>query len=310
MKLIYNFILISVLMLCPASLRADTSSTAPDTVQSHSPETSMATQILSDTNSDTNEVAQEQPEFIPLDEKTITVLLQCNETEAKEAQEEVPAENETVTEAEEEGPQIHDPLAPVNKVMFHFNDKLYFLVLKPITQGYSHIIPEDLRIVFGNVYDNLWAPSRMLNNLLQLRLKAAGNELIRFLLNSFAGIAGVRDIAGKVGMKKQEADFGQTLGHYGIGHSFYLVLPVFGPSSLRDGIGLAGDRFMYPLSYIGVSHLTFGQSTAIYVHEAVNDTSFKIGDYETFKESAIDPYVSMRDAFVQHRKNVVEESKQ
>ena len=84
MKLIYNFILISVLMLCPASLRADMSSTAPDTVQSHGPETSMATQILSDTNSDTNEVAQKQPGFTPPDEKTIIILPQRNEAEAKD----------------------------------------------------------------------------------------------------------------------------------------------------------------------------------------------------------------------------------
>lgn len=311
MKLIYNFILISVLMLCPASLRADTSSTASDTVQSHGPETSMATQILSDANSDTNEVAQKQPEFTPPDEKTTIVLPQRNEAEAKEAQEAAPAENETVTEAEEEGSRIHDPLAPVNKVMYHFNDRLYFWVLKPVTQVYSHIIPEDFRIIFSNVYDNLWAPSRMLNNLLQLRFKAAGNELIRFLFNSVAGMAGVGDVArDALGIKKQEADFGQTLGHYGIGHCFYLVLPVFGPSSLRDGIGLAGDWFMYPLTYISSSDLTFGESAGIYAHEKVNDTSFKIGDYESFKESAIDPYVSMRDAFVQHRKKKVEESKQ
>jgi phospholipid-binding lipoprotein MlaA len=311
MKFIYNFILISVLMFCPASLRADASSTAPDMVQSHVPETSMATQILSDANSDTNEVAQKQPEITPSDEKTIIVLPQRNEAEPKEAQEAAPAENETVTEAGEEGPRIHDPLAPVNKVMYHFNDKLYFWVLKPVTQGYSYIIPEAFRIVFSNVYDNLWAPSRMLNNLLQLRFKAAGNELIRFLFNSVAGIAGVGDIArDALGIKKQEADFGQTLGHYGIGHGIYLVLPVFGPSSLRDGIGLVGDRFMYPLTYVSSYDLTFGGSTGIYAHEKVNDTSFKIGDYESFKESAIDPYVSMRDAFAQYRKKKVEESKQ
>src|SRR4030042_2662833 len=126
MKLIYNFILISVLMLCPAFLRADMSSTAPDTVQSHGPETSMAAQILSDANSDTDEVAQKQPEFTPPEEKTIIVFPQGNEAEAKVAQEAAPAENETVTETEEEGPRIHDPLAPVNKVMYHFNDRLYF----------------------------------------------------------------------------------------------------------------------------------------------------------------------------------------
>ena len=209
-----------------------------------------------------------------------------------------------------ESPQISDPLAPVNKAMFTVNDKFYFWVLKPVAQGYSHV-PEDFRIVFSNIYDNLWAPSRVLNNLLQLRLKGAGNELVRFVLNSVVGIAGCGDAARDAfGINKQEADFGQTLGHYGIGHGFYLVLPVFGPSSLRDGVGIVGDRFMYPLTYVGSNHLTFGQSVGISAHEKVNDTSFRIGDYESFKESAIDPYIAMRDAFVQHRKKKVDESKQ
>jgi phospholipid-binding lipoprotein MlaA len=308
MKLIFNFLLISVLMLCPASLRAAMSSTPPD-IQSNGPGTVIAAQILSEA-SDTNEVAQKQPELTPPDEKTMIILPQHNEAGAKEAQEAAPSKDETSAETQEEDTRIGDPIAPVNKVMYHFNDKLYFWVLKPVTQVYSHTIPEDFRIVFGNVYDNLWAPSRMLNNLLQLRFKAAGNELIRFLFNSVAGIAGVADVSRDVlGIRKQEADFGQTLGHYGIGHGFYIVLPVFGPSSLRDGIGLAGDQFMYPLTYVGSSDLSFGESTGIYAHEKVNDTSFRIGDYESFKESAIDPYISMRDAFVQHRKKKVEESK-
>lgn len=307
MKVIRNLVLSFLLMLCPASLWADTSSTPLDTTQS-----SMAPQILSDANSDAKKVAQKQLEGAPPKETTVIVLTQSNEAETRGIQEAAPAESKNGTEeVEEEIPQIPDPLAPLNKVMYHVNDKLYFWGLKPVTQVYSHIIPEDFRIVIGNFYDNLWAPSRMLNNLFQLRLKAAGNELIRFFFNSFAGIGGLGDVAkDALGIKKQEADFGQTLGHYGMGHGFYLVLPVFGPSSLRDGIGLAGDTFMQPLTYISSRHLTFWQKVGFYAHEKVNDTSFKLGDYESFKESAIDPYVSMRDAFVQHRIKVVEESKQ
>jgi len=298
--------LIFVLTLCLASLWADTSSTPPDTAQS-----SMAPQILSDTNSDAKEDAQKQPEAAPSEGKTAIVLTQSNEAEASEAQEAAPAASKNVAEAvEEETPGIPDPLAPLNRAMYHFNDKLYFWALKPVTKLYSHIIPKDFRIAIGNFYDNLWAPSRMLNNLFQLRFKAAGNESIRFLFNSVAGIGGLRDVAkGGLGIKKQEADFGQTLGHYGMGHGFYLVLPVFGPSSLRDGIGLAGDRFMHPLTYVSSRYLTFRQKAGISVHEKVNDTSFKLGDYESFKESAIDPYVSMRDAFVQYRLKVVKDSK-
>lgn len=285
----HSLLLSAVFMFFTVILLVDTSSAAPDTVQSDG----RKTQALS----------------MP-DEEAVTVLAQQNEAEAKEPQEAAPVESENFyEEAEEEIQQIPDPLAPVNKVMFHVNDKLYFWALKPVTQIYSNVIPVDFRIVFGNAYDNLWAPARIVNNLLQLRFKSAGNELIRFLSNSVVGIGGLGDVArDSFGIKKEEADLGQTLGHYGIGHGFYLVLPVFGPSSLRDGIGLVGDRFMYPLTFVSSSDLSSGETSAIFVHEEVNDTSFKIGDYESFKEAAIDPYVSMRDAFVQHRKMKVEES--
>ena len=233
------------------------------------------------------------------------------------AGEEIPARElathagkEAPEEGEEEVPLIADPIAPFNKAMYHVNDKLYFWLLKPVTQVYSHTVPEPFRVVFNNAFDNLWAPSRIVNNLLQLRFKAAGNEFIRFIFNTIAGIGGLGDVAAPaLGIKKQEADFGQTLGHYGIGHGFYLVLPVFGPSSVRDGVGLAADRFMYPLSYISTSDLTFGEAAGIYAGEKVNDASFHIGEYESFKESAIDPYIAMRDAFVQYRQKKVEDSK-
>ncbi len=323
---IHSLLLSAVLVIYPVILLADTSSAVPDTVQSDGRKTLYVPQVVSEINEITQKPSVvTPPDTVPMpfqqtshlpdiqdeqDEEAVTVLTQQNEAEAKEAQEAEPVESRNLNEeADEEVQQIPDPLAPVNTVMFHVNDKLYFWALKPVTQVYSHIIPEDFRIIFGNAYDNLWAPARIVNNLLQLRFKPAGNELIRFLLNSVVGIGGLGDVArDSLGIKKQEADFGQTLGHYGIGHGFYLVLPVFGPSSLRDGVGLVGDRFMYPLTYVSSSDLTLGETSAIFVHEKVNDTSFKIGDYESFKESAIDPYVSMRDAFTQYRKKKVEES--
>jgi len=231
--------------------------------------------------------------------------------------EEVPARElatfagkEAPEEGEEEVPLIADPIAPFNKAMYHVNDKLYFWLLKPVTQVYSHTVPEPFRVVFSNAFDNLMSPGRVVNNLLQLRFKAAGNEFIRFIFNTVAGIGGLGDVAAPaLGIKKQEADFGQTLGHYGIGHGFYLVLPLFGPSSVRDGVGIAADRFMYPLSYISSNELSFGAAAGIFAGEKVNDTSFHIGEYESFKDSAIDPYIAMRDAFVQYRQKKVEDSK-
>jgi len=300
MKPIRDLALISVVMLYPAFLWAATPSPTPDTVPS-----SVAGQAVSDGNQDD----QRPVEGMLSGEPSGIIVAQGSEAEAREAQETEP--NEHNNGAEEESPRIADPIAPVNKVMYHFNDKLYFWAIKPVTQVYAHIIPEDFRIAVGNFYDNLWAPSRVLNNLFQLRFKAAGNELIRFVFNSFAGLGGLGDVSrDALGIKKQEADFGQTLGHYGMGHGFYLVLPVFGPSSVREGIGLAGDTFMHPLTYVNKHHLTFWQKVGFFAHEKVNATSFKIGDYESFKESAIDPYVAMRDAFVQHRKKVVDDSKQ
>lgn len=323
MKLTPVLILMLVLMLDPTILRADTSITAQDVAvgrplmfipQQALPDMNSALQNRTETAIPETLVAETtvSPSVHASEAGTMISLAEKDSSEEKETEakgqvtvENVPENNE----AEEQ--QIADPLAPVNKVMFHFNDKLYFWGIKPVTQVYSHIVPEEFRFVISNFYDNLWAPCRMLNNLFQLRFKAAGNELIRFLFNSFAGIGGMGDMADKaLGIKKQDADFGQTLGHYGLGHGIYLVLPLFGPSSIRDGIGLVGDQLMHPLTYAKGSDLRFEEKVAISAHERVNKTSFTIGDYESFKEAAIDPYVSMRDAFVQNRLKKVEESKQ
>jgi phospholipid-binding lipoprotein MlaA len=208
-------------------------------------------------------------------------------------------------EKEEEAQKISDPLRPFNKAMYQFNDKLYFWLLKPVTRVYSYVAPEPCRMLFSNFFDNLKAPARFVNNLFQLRMKDAGNEFVRFVFNSTAGLGGLADASRELlHIQKTSADFGQTLGRYGIGHGFYLVLPVLGASSLRDGIGLAVDGAMYPITYLSFT-IPFEASAGIYAFETVNYTSFHIGDYEAFKEAAIDPYVSMRDAYFQNRKKTV-----
>jgi len=247
-----------------------------------------------------------------LQSATIILLSQYSKDVEKKPQAATPAENEYVPDAyEKESPRISDPLAPMNGLMFQINDKLYFWVLKPVTQGYSLVVPELVRICFSNAYDNLKSPARILNNLLQLRVKRSGNELVRFLFNSVAGVGGFADVSKSLlGIERQEADFGQTLGRYGIGHGLYLVLPILGPSSIRDGIGFAGDVLMYPMTYVSYFYFDFWEPALLYSHEKINDTSFRIGDYESFKQAALDPYVSMRDAFVQYRQKKVEEAKQ
>jgi phospholipid-binding lipoprotein MlaA len=215
------------------------------------------------------------------------------------------AEPEISEEEKEEATiQIADPIRPWNNAMYHFNDKLYFWVLKPVSKGYSAVIPEDMRIAVSNFFDNITTPVRFVSSILQLKIGNAGNELLRFVYNSTAGVCGLADAAkADFGVPRQEEDLGQALGSYGIGHGFYIVWPFFGPSSLRDTVGLVGDTFLDPVTYVNPLEASVG----ITAYDEVNTVSLHIGDYEDLKKSAVDPYVSIRDAYLQYRKKKVEE---
>ena len=161
-----------------------------------------------------------------------------------------------------------------------------------------------MRLAVSNFYQNIATPIRFVNNLLQLKMKSAGNELICFFVNTTFGVGGLGDFAkDKMDIKRHNEDTGQTFGHYGIGHGFYIVWPILGPSSLRDTVGFVGDLFLHPVSYINPIETAFG----IDAHEKVNETCFHIGEYEDIKKSDIDPYISIRDAYVQNRQKKVEE---
>jgi len=207
-------------------------------------------------------------------------------------------------EEEEKTIEIADPLYVWNKGVYYFNDKLYFWLLKPVAQGYSAIFPEGVRFSISNFFYNLTTPIRFLNSLLQLKMKSAGNELIRFVVNSSVGVGGLGDFAkDKLDIKRHKEDLGQTFGYYGVGHGFYIMWPFIGPSSLRDTVGLIGDAFLDPVNYI----TPVQDSLEITASDEVNDISLHIGDYEDIKKSAIDPYISIRDAYVQNREKKVKE---
>jgi phospholipid-binding lipoprotein MlaA len=215
--------------------------------------------------------------------------------------------NVTEEEAGAEGPGINDPLEPWNRAMYHVNDKLYFWLLNPAAKGYRHVVPEDVRGLFTSFYENIKAPVRVVNNLLQGKPGYAGIELARFLINSTVGVGGLRDCAKECfAINGRDADFGQTLGKYGLGFGFYLVWPFLGPSSPRDTVGWLGDRALTPTSYVSPQWISF-ESVGLYAHEKVNYISFHLGDYETLKGAAIDPYVAMRDAYIQYRLKLIEQ---
>jgi phospholipid-binding lipoprotein MlaA len=197
-----------------------------------------------------------------------------------------------------------DPLEGLNRIIFQFNDKVYFWFLKPLSQAYGTVIPPGLRTCIRKGFNNLRFPTRFVNNVLQGKFKAAGIETGRFLINSTFGFAGFFEIAARDFClpPPAEEDTGQTLGFYGMKPMLYLVLPVLGPSTLRDSFGLAGDAFLDPLYYLPQS-LWVG--VAIRGGIVVNNTSLRIGEYEDFKAAALDPYASMRQAYLQYRQNEI-----
>jgi phospholipid-binding lipoprotein MlaA len=208
------------------------------------------------------------------------------------------AESEEI--APEEG--IADPLEPWNRLMFTFNDRVYFWLMKPASKVYNAVLPEPVRVSVNNFFTNLTTPVRFVNCILQLQMKCAGIELFRLGVNSTLGIGGLVDAA-KYGwhLDKQDKDLGQTLGYYGIGDGFYIIWPFLGPSSARDTVGMVGDGFLTPQDYITPF---FWDALGVEAAERFNDTALHIGEYEDFKESAIEPYVALRDAFSQHRKSL------
>jgi phospholipid-binding lipoprotein MlaA len=161
------------------------------------------------------------------------------------------------------------------------------------------VVPEPARVSIGNFFDNLAAPVRFANKLLQFRLKDASDELARFVFNSTFGIAGLFDIAKEQGgVSRKEEDFGQTLGHYGSGPGFYLVLPLFGPSNPRDVVGRVGDYFLDPLPYALDNWELIGAKAV----DKENDLSLDKDTYEGIKRDELDPYLFIRDAYAQRRK--------
>ncbi|MHB8109173.1 MAG: MlaA family lipoprotein [Syntrophorhabdaceae bacterium] len=213
---------------------------------------------------------------------------------------------DVTTEEELQGAeQVNDPIKPFNVAMYHFNDKLYFWAWKPVATGYKTVVPEEFRVIFGNFYENLKAPIRIFNNLFQGDPGGAGSEFMSLLINSTIGVGGLRNCAQECfGIQRDYADFGQTLGKWGFGYGFYLVLPFLGPSSAREGVGTIVDWPMKPTSWLGSEFLS-PETIGLYIHDNINFTSFHLGEYEALKEAAIDPYVAMRDIFIQYRNNLI-----
>lgn len=218
--------------------------------------------------------------------------------------------------AEDDGglQMVADPISGFNRAMFVFNDKLYFWVLKPVASGYRVVVPTPARTGIKNFFYNLLTPVRLVNCLLQAKFKAAGGELGRFTINTTVGMLGFLDPAAEYPeLNPPSEDLGQTLGRYSVGDGFYIVWPLLGPSTLRDTVGAVGDWALNPFTFMQLVNVDGGVLTsdttnvAMFGVRVVNDTSFRIGDYESLKNAALDPYEAFRDAYIQNRRSKIAE---
>lgn len=198
--------------------------------------------------------------------------------------------------------KVADPLYIWNKGMYHINDKLYFWVLKPLAKGYTAITPDIFRVGVRNFFYNLMMPIRFVNCVFQGKGNAAAAEFTRFIINTSVGLLGLVDVASQYPwLNRDDEDLGQTFAKYGIGNGFFLVWPILGPSTLRDSIGSLGDAFFNPLVYIS----PIEAQLAVRGLNLINRTSFHIGEYEALKEASVDPYVAMRNAYLQFREQKI-----
>ncbi len=217
----------------------------------------------------------------------------------------------------------YDPLEPMNRAVFSFNEMVDDNVFEPVARGYKKIMPDPLELVVGNFFSNLNDVVVITNSILQLNYESALATGARLLLNTTFGIFGLIDIASDisaasdVNLSKRNEDFGQTLGHYGIGSGPYVVLPFLGPSSVRDTFGVAVDSFFMDPVTQGVTgvflhNVDYINSTAVRIPIAAAravDTRAQLLDVEkTLEEAALDKYEFMRDAYLQRRTSLVNNS--
>lgn len=204
-----------------------------------------------------------------------------------------------------------DPLEPYNRLVTSLNDVLYVNVLNPTARTYANVVHQDIRVGISNFFHNITFPIRFANNLLQFKFSYASEELGRFLLNSTVGILGFMDPAKEqFNLEKREEDFGQTLGYYGFKEGFHIVIPILGPSNLRDFAGNLVDNCIDPLSTGEIKYKipnNIEKTVAIKTFDTVNKISLNLGKYENVKEDALDLYPFLKDIYTQQREKLIKE---
>ena len=199
--------------------------------------------------------------------------------------------------------QNKDTLEGLNRTVYKFNDVIDKVALKPVAQGYQAITPTPVQTGVNNFFKNIRDVVTLVNELFQFKFKQGANTAGRIAINTTVGILGIFDVHSKYGGARTKEDFGQTLGYYGIDSGAYLVLPILGPSSMRDGIGFATDAFFFdPIGYINDDTARWAT-----VAVAVIDKRADLMEEIDMRDQSFDPYAYMRDSYVQYRENLVKD---
>ncbi|HFC53666.1 MAG TPA: VacJ family lipoprotein [Gammaproteobacteria bacterium] len=198
----------------------------------------------------------------------------------------------------ERGP---DPLERYNRAIYSFNEKVDKYVAKPIAEGYQAVTPDFVDKGITNFFGNLDDVTTMINSLLQFKGTETMTTLGRITINSSLGLFGLVDAASAFGLYRQDEDFGQTLGYWGIPPGPYLVLPFWGPSTVRDSFGLGGDYFTEPYTYLPDQPTQWG----LFALEVVDTRADLLSAGRILEQSTFDPYAFLRDAYLQQRRNLV-----
>ncbi|RQR54472.1 VacJ family lipoprotein [Burkholderia sp. Bp9002] len=198
-------------------------------------------------------------------------------------------------------PTKGDPLEGFNRTMYKFNDTVDTYALKPVAQGYQYVVPQPVRDSVTNFFSNIGDVYIAANNLVQLRIADGVGDIMRVVINTVFGVGGLFDVATIAKLPKHTADFGVTMGRYGMPSGPYLVLPLLGPSTMRDAAGLGVDYLGNPLTYVkpdGVSYGLFGVNL-------VNTRANLLGAGDVLEAAAIDKYSFVRNAYLQRRQMLV-----
>lgn len=206
--------------------------------------------------------------------------------------------------------QENSILETYNKGMFQVNDKIYTYFLNPISKGYEYIIPETGRNGVNNFFNNILFPIKVSNALLQLKFDKALVETERFTINSTFGLLGIMDPAkNELNITTSSEDFGQTLGYYGVGSGPYIVLPILGPSNLRDSIALIPDYYINPTTYVDSrDYNLYKDSEHSYYYNGlntINENSLNYKKYEYLKENSKDLYNDLKLHYEQKREDLI-----